>query len=267
MKELFELYNNENTIYDKNSAINQRLLYAHCNSKSKCWKDFKKSAKKEYNMLPFPYIGIKYFSIKPKILVIGLNLNDCGHWDAPNEFLLTTQYTLLSGWKKIRFGNDSKKYKGTIFYHRVALYSLIILNKFNIIRFTNNDIINNFESLSSAIDYIAFTEAVKCSPYSKNSESKPGKNMISECFDRFLKKEIAILNPNFIISMGKETFYKNDFDCKLLIKSKNISISRLFFNRKKIFLIEVIHPTAPNGGNSNKIPKEFLNIINKCDFA
>ena len=249
----------EKLYVSKNILINTKdvLLHENCIYKDNCWNN--KSIEKRgkiWNRISFPYIGEGYDG---DLMCIGLNLHNCGGKTALNELIngndkhIGVKNYLKKGIKKINFNN--KEYPGTLLFHRVAVYSNIILN--NCI--CPND---NFK-LVDIYKKIVFLEAIKCSP--KENISQPEPNMYNYCPNKILLNEINILKPKKILIFGRVSdIFKNKYginDTSIYSKNRNIELFKISIENKIIDIIKIIHPTA-RGGNKIQLYKELLNVIN-----
>jgi hypothetical protein len=259
--DLLKYYSSKGVISDNQGSISCNLLYESCECSKECWAGLE-DKKAEWNKIQFPFVGPKYFSQKKKILVVGLNLNEYGGHDSLINLAMDAQYALLNHWQKIRFGNTYDNYRGSIFWHRVALYSAIILSAQEL-HLLSDDMLTDFENLSRVMEKISFIEAVKCSPYDKESESSPSTVMKINCTSNFLLQEIHELSPDCLIIMGKETLnVPGNIEQEFISKSENgnIDLSQIKIGEKLIPVYTVIHPTAI-GGNNTEIGREFKGLV------
>lgn len=259
--ELLKYYSEKGVITDDQGSILCPPLYESCECRKDCWSGIEKM-KTDWNKIQFPFIGDNYFNQDKKVLVVGLNLNEYGGYKALIHLSLNVQYAILNHWQKIRFGNIFEDYRGSVFWHRVALYSAIILNYFKL-QELNQDMLTDFENLSQTMEKISFINAVKCSPKDDNSESSPTQIMKTNCPKTFLVKELLELNPDVLIIMGKDTLIMPEkFNQNYISSSKsgNIDSYKLNNGNKIISSYIITHPTA-RGGNNSDIPYEFKDFI------
>ena len=208
--------------------------------------------------ISFPWIG--RFYEKYKILVIGVNMNGYGGYDA---FKLLVDYAIseLKVGKKKLF--KSKDYPGTLYYHRLLSYASILLEKYKIVEETKDGLFPNKETLIKTFDFISITNSIKCSP--RGERGKPTNEMWNNCPTYILKEELKILKPKTVLILGKSDNYKyfknNVLDELILEKRTNKIISgkgRLNSNELEYFIIP--HP-ASFGGTSPSILNDFKKII------
>ena len=261
--ELMQYYCDQNVIKDNQSSINDVLLHESCTFANECWVNMDEK-KRGYNKIQFPYVGAKYLTSKTKLLVMGLNLYEHGGWNSLRKDLLNVQFALYKKWKRIRLGNLVENYPGTIFWHRVAVYSSVILKQLGYHKI-KDDLSNDFDGLANVIDKISFIEAVKCSPHDPNSRSAPTSTMKTNCQKAFLAKEIKVLSPDYLLILGKETLVDNDTiqkEITLTSSEGNIYFGYVSINQEKFRFFQVIHPTALGGSDREIIP-EFENLVKK----
>jgi|JI10StandDraft_1071094.scaffolds.fasta_scaffold01502_11 hypothetical protein len=258
---LFKHYVEKGVIADNQGSLYAGPLYDSCTKCGECWAGLE-DRRAEWNKMQIPYVGAKYHGEAHRVLVVGLNLNEFGGLFSLIELAMNAQFALMNHWQKIRFGLTYKEYRGSIFWHRVALYSAIILSDRELHSFAS-DVLTDFESLAAAMGKIAFVEAVKCSPWDPNTESQPTSTMKANCIETFLIKEIEEMNPETILIMGKETLLlpaSSEVRATASSASGNINFMSVDMAGKERRLFKVTHPTA-RGGNSTDIPLEFRNFL------
>jgi hypothetical protein len=249
--------------YDKLNDI-LPLLHNSCLHHEKCWKknigeQDKNSGKEklDYNRISYPYIGEEY---KNQLLCIGINLYDWGGWNALENLFCEENGVIKSlekNKKRMNFGVEN--YRGTLFFHRLAVYASIILEKHlntygkTVISQNGKNIYDDFEVLVGTVKKIAFVEAVKCSP--KGNRSCPTREMLTFCPQYFLLKEILVLKPEVILILGKEVFEAlkeasnviYSFSIKDVSYSQRCGFYELGVEGQNFKRFWVIHPTAPRG--------------------
>jgi hypothetical protein len=255
VNELIKVYQDKNILQNGNEV----LLHNNCIYCDKCWTEKSKLKRgKEWNKIAFPYIGEKYGEEgNNNLMCIGLNFNEYGGKNAHDELFNGNKAQpgvinyLKSGKVKINFNNPD--YSGTILWHRLAIYSNIILH---------GKISLKDDVISSIFEKIVFLEAIKCSP--KGNKSKPEPEMINYCPENILFKEIEILKPKIILFLGKETsdIFKKKLKCSNYDSTDNVEYYEVLYNQNKIKVFKIIHPTA-RGGNSIKLYNELLEFRNK----
>jgi hypothetical protein len=259
-------------LYLANNVIdeqcNEKALYRYCPDWKQCWHDEqsieqKKGGENEdktWNKIQCPYVGEHYN--QGRILFVGLNLLTYGGWHSIID-LFNGKYgvkdSLRSNKKRMTFNNA--KYKGTLIFHRLAVYAYSILYPFsdsNPYELTNE--------LADACEYIAFVEAVKCSPDDGNA-CTPIWEMPNRCPERYLMKEIEILQPAKIVFFDKKTFqlFLSLSGAKIISQEdKFISYYRILFEGRSIEAIYIVHPAYRKGGASRdigpRLKKNFQSI-------
>ena len=125
IKKLEKLYSSKNILINGKDVV----LHENCICKDNCWSNQSiRNRGRDGNKISFPYIGDEY---NGELMCIGINLNEYGGKNAQNELIngntdqIGVRNFLKTGKKKINF--NSKSYKGTILYHRIAVYSNIRL--------------------------------------------------------------------------------------------------------------------------------------------
>lgn len=233
-------------------------LEKYCMHSDSCWKGIEDRGRivetsetesnLEHSNLYIPWIGEKYDKLK--LVILGINMNDCGGYDAEESLALSAKDAILQGQKRINFGNHD--YHGTMFWHRVAAYAVAFMESAGIIKPNwQDDDFPSKEDISLAFEYFAITNSIKCSPKStKDSKdrSKPTGAMWNNCPSYILKKELETLAPEKILLTGisdNANYFNNkvlDQPCNL-IKLENIKHGIGLLNGKKIEIFVVPHPS------------------------
>jgi hypothetical protein len=266
--------------YDKLNEI-LPLLHNSCLHREKCWKNIGKQDKNsgkeklDYNRISYPYIGEEY---KNQVLCIGINLYDWGGWNALKNLFCKENGVIKSlekNKKRMNFGVEN--YRGTLFFHRLAVYASIILEKElntdgkTVISQNGKNIYDDFEVLVRTVKKIVFVEAVKCSP--KGNRSCPTWEMLTSCPQYFLLKEILVLKPEVILILSKEVLEAlkeasnviHSFSIKDVSYSQRCGFYELGIEGQNFKGFWVIHPTAPkrksfSGGVSTEIACELFKL-------
>ena len=106
--------------------------------------------------------------------------------------------------------------------------------------------------------YIFWTHFSKCFPgkYSNGNHKQPNK----VCAKKFLKKEIDLINPDYIILVGKHSIkFITDLDLiKAIPLNGNNFIQK---NKKKIEIISIIHPSNANNACKNDKKYKYFETI------
>ena len=149
----------------KEIGVFETPLHTNCKNYIKCWENL--SAKQPHgdrSKIYLPYIGNKYN--ETKILVIGINMNNYGGIDAAHYLLHTAMDELAKGKKKL-FSNET--YKGSMLFYQTYKYASILCKS----------LIPEFnERLNNPLEYIAFTNHIKCSPDDGKNECTKEKILI-----------------------------------------------------------------------------------------
>lgn len=82
----------------------------------------------------------------------------------------------------------------------------------------------NLSKNDSIFERVALTNLVKCQ-FEGNEQDRLKMKTIKQCYDKFLKEEIELLNPKIIIALGREV--------ESFLKNQNI----------KIEIIYILHPS------------------------
>lgn len=249
------LYKNLNLIDDENKLV---TLHKDCPFSSDCWKKAKgrmPDSNDEFWTVTRPWIGENYSELK--LLIFGENFNEYGSYYGAIKNI-TEAKKQLKNERKITF--KSPTYKGSIFYHRIALYAHAIGQIENIFELQSEH--PTPKQIAQSLDYIAFTNQVKCPPIGNNS--KPTKKMWNNCGNFILKKEIKLIKPKIILVVGKTDNF-NYFNHKVLdnpitLKSKaSIQFGIGFIDNLKLKIYVVPHP-ASRGGNRKAIYNELKQV-------
>jgi hypothetical protein len=254
IKDLGNLYASKNILINGIDV----LLHENCVHKDNCWNSESINKRGDrWNKIAFPYIGDEY---NGDLMCIGLNLHEYGGKGAQNELIKGNAQQigvinyLKKGIKLINF--NSNNYPGTIIFHRIAVYSNIILN--------NSICPNDNKKLSEIYSKIVFLEAIKCSP--ALNKSRPEPEMNNYCPNDILLNEIDILKPKRILILGNLllNILKNKYKVigeSIYSKHGNIEIFNIVMKDDIIKIYKIIHPTA-YGGNRVEIYQELFNAIN-----
>jgi len=277
------------SFYSKEKFFNG-LLHESCENAEKCWKRLNIKIKKasKWNYFSLPYIGKKY---KRELVVVGLNINKGGGRNLQeiqirgiekmkkedlhdNDKRYGYKYdpgvidSLKKGCKSIKFENGMKKavdkrdldkiYGGTLLWHRVAVYSKILLDNYC------DDVADNSEELSKIYERIIFMDAIKCSP--DRDRSKPTKEMEKMCSKYIFFKELEIIKPRNILIMSKpvakmmreEYMNRNsgDFPCN----GKDIDHRKIKIAGESVNVYYIAHPSRVSG---TELYKELNDIKKK----
>ena len=265
LSRLLRLYKRNDVLTDSGQVIDALPLHEACPDTEVCWADCH-SGQADWNRIQLPFIGPSYLNHPARLLAVGLNLNggDGGGLFFVHKLVVYAQALLLARHKKIHFG--ARDYAGSPLWHRLAAYSLLIVRPDWDLRdgelwLQGTHLLDSFGALSDALNYIAFTELIKCSP--KGKKSKPTKAMRSRCPRRFLRNELDILAPRTILVLGIETAYDLPLGrCKLKARTEDsrIRLYSALLNDEEVSVISVFHPTA-RGGTSDRLVSDFAGFL------
>lgn len=256
METFRQLYKSLNLIDDENKLV---TLHKDCPFSCECWKKAKDrmpASNDGFWTVTRPYIGDHYSDLK--LLVFGENFNEYGSYYGALK-LITEAKKQLKTSKKITF--KSSTYKGTIFYHRIALYAHAIVQIENL--FESQSEHPTPQKIAQSLNYIAFTNHVKCSPIGNNSEQTT--EMWDNCGNFILKNEIKIMKPKIILVAGKidnfNYFNHKVLDAPITLKSRASIQFGIGFIDKLKFRIYVVPHSASRGGNRKTIYDELKQVL------
>jgi len=277
------------------------LLHETCENAKKCWeKKLNDNVKNEskWNYFSLPYIGKKY---KNELAVVGLNVNKGGSRNLQeiqirgiNPFMedkkphdndiygykynpgVIESFKIEStkpkhkrkqkvffkeGMDEAQKRRDSDKYGGTELWHRVAVYSKILLNEYD------DNIENDFAKLAEIYERIIYMDAIKCSPATEKSE--PTGKMGKLCPNYIFFKELEIIKPKNILIMSHlaAKLIRENKEYKYIDGSEDFPGTGRDYDRYKIEIGKesvnvyyIVHPTA-YGGNRKVLFSEFAEFV------
>jgi len=262
-------------------------LHESCKHAEECWKRLDNKAKKApWNYFSLPYIGKEYDG---KLLCVAANVNKGGGrnlqemcirgikaFDTDKERHENDKYgekydpgvieSLEKGYKNINFKNGMKKmgesYGGTPLWHRIAVYSKILLDGYY------SNVADDFKELAKIYERIIFMDAIKCSPATIDS-SIPGE-MEELCPEYIFFKELEIIQPDNILIMyhngaklirGKYNPIEGSKDFPG--SNKDIDYCQIKIGEKIVNIYYIVHPTTPRRGNRTGLFKEFADFLIK----
>lgn len=136
-----------------------------------------------------PWIGAHYEATR--LVVLGENFYDHGGWDEAEQLVRWVMPRLARGIRRMNFG--VKRYKGSLFQHRAALYARVWLEALGF----------GAVPIGEVYEHVAFTNAVKCSPRAtEGTRSTPNPVMWSSCPRHVLAGELAALGARRIVVIG-----------------------------------------------------------------
>lgn len=158
----------------------------------------------ENGKISLPWIGPAYENYR--ILVLGENFYECGGLEAETILIQDAMKQMKQNKKRVfggeSYSSDGKKYRGTFLYYRMACYSKT-LTLFLDQAVASVDLLELGEAskVVGFLDFVAHTNHIKCSP--SGNLSRPELEMWQQCGKHILSDEIEILEPKWIIVMGK----------------------------------------------------------------
>ncbi len=193
-------------------------LHQNCERASKCWQSIPEDrypkSESHCNRITLPWVGGDYRT--SRVLVIGENFYEMGGLNACTDLVNDAMNLMIRDNKKRIFGggktSTGKTYGGTFFYYRMAHYSGALVRFLE----TGNSIPDFSEftepnRIARYFDNIAYTNHIKCSPL--GNRSRMSAEMWSQCGKHILSEEIEILEPKWIIVLGKanNAYYLKQF--------------------------------------------------------
>ena len=290
-KELNDFYCKESFFDDR---VPQGILYKSCKCAVNCWNGISSEVRKTsaWNYFSLPYIGDNYSG---ELVCVGLNVNEGGGrnlqeiqikgYDKNKPLHKNDKFaykykpgvieSLRKGNKNVSFREGMKLavekkdlekiYGGTLFWHRIAVYSKILLDGYD------NNVMNNSSELAKIFERIIYMDAIKCSPANKRSE--PTEKMKRLCPTYILVKELEIIKPNNILIMSRPTarIVREIYHCvggsvDFPGLNKDFDFYQIDINGKKINVFYIIHIGERGKGKSGtrmELFKEFGDFISE----
>lgn len=256
-KSFKELY----TKLSLNDYDGARTLHSNCRFAKECWESAEHRKPKEgsnESQIYYPWIGSNYDKLR--LLVLGINMNSHGGMNAAQSLIEKAIQHLGKGKKRL-FAN--KKYRGSMFFYMAARYTAIFAKAKQIPGFTENTCTSDKGVVASSLDFIAYTNQIKCSPDDEKREdaeklkSKPTIKMWENCSGYILKEELEYLKPNNIFIFG-ESDNKIYFERRILdsgytdVKKRNqVSNAKGHINGRPVNIFIFPHPGVPKGINKS----------------
>lgn len=191
-----DMYTQEELVFDDNN----------CRKAEICWKGIPENQKGPHNKIYQPYVGKDYD--KSKVVVIAENFYKNGidgDLKKAEKLAKEAKEELLQR-KRVRFGNLPNKYRGTFLWYWLGAYGIMLAEKRGLDKAEWEKGMPTKESAAKGFDYLAYTNHVKCSPCDSDDKDDRGrpKNdiMWKNCAEFILKKELALLEPNWLLIMG-----------------------------------------------------------------
>lgn len=250
-EQLLALYRSKKLLnYEKPVPV---ALHLHecCDMATRCWptKVLKRRPEpgSDTGKISLPWIGAKYD--KFRILGLGENLYECGGLEACTDLIKLAKTEMMEkNTKRVLASGKTVKdkiYRGTYFYYKMACYCRV-LTHFLDEGATDKILPGPFDAnlVAEFFDLIAYTNHVKCSP--SRDLSRPETAMWEECGKHILVDEIRLLDPKWIIVLGKGN---NSYFLSRLINPTEVqsigAVSGFMgqVNGKSIRVIVVPHPS------------------------
>lgn len=178
---------------------NLLLLHSHCRHRDICWKGIQQRIPAKYGYISRPWIGPNYPT--HRIVFIGINMNGFGGGDANLSLFQLAISEMKAGTRRVL---KQPNYSGTELYYKVACYTSAILTLIGEgSGQISLDVDPSPQSVASCLEYVAFTNYVKCSPIPEDGDrSKPSQGMWENCGKHVLESELSILSPEIVVLLG-----------------------------------------------------------------
>jgi len=157
-----------------------------------------------------------------------------------------------------------KPYNGTELWHRVAVYSAILLEEWS------PDVIYDFVKLAEIYEHIIYMDAIKCSP--ATPASKPKGSMGETCIKNIFLKELEIIEPKNILIMdhlAAEILIKKKKEENKYIgdskdfpgTNKDYARCKIEINNEIVNVYYIVHPSCPGRGNRKGLFEKFADFV------
>lgn len=195
-------------------------LYECCANKDDCWRGVNPECRPEaeHIVISNPWVGAKYDELR--LLIIGMNTNSWVGEGALKYLVETACEELRSNpsRREVFINSDPlQRYGGTVFYHRAGACAFEFARSAKLAQERSTRCDDGFPSnldISEAYDFVSYTNQVKCTL--KGGRGKPTTAMWNNCGAHVLRDEIRILEPKYILVLGKrynwEYFYRKVLD-------------------------------------------------------
>ena len=118
-------------------------------------------------------------------------MNNYGGSEATTHLMEVAKKELPLGKKKL-FKN--KTYKGSMLFYQIERFANILCtSKLSDFKDTHGE----------SLEYIAYSNHIKCSPDNRKSKVNPSKKMWENCGNHILSHEIEILKPKYLFILGE----------------------------------------------------------------
>jgi hypothetical protein len=187
------------------------------------------------------------------------------------RFLAVAARASFAGGKKRLFRTPSKKYPGTLVWHRAAAYAATWLSAAGQLD-TPVAKAHDGGALAAAMDRLAMVQHVKCSPKVGRGEQTPA--MWSNCGEHLLRDEVSILKPARIIVLGNGENFSNlqrvvlqgaclrrtEQAVTIGEKHTNVFVEQWRLGDSDVGVLVVPHPAWP-GGTSKKLMAAVESVV------
>lgn len=200
-------------------------LHAACARAPGCWAEVppehRPGAGEARAQAYLPWVGEHY--PESRLLVVGLNMNESGGPDVYRSQVPAAQEELLAR-SRLRFGNDPRAYRGTMYDVRLLLCAWAALRALGVGPLrdaADEDLLAartqphhpRRRDFAAGYDFLAMTNAVKCGPLARPGGGQEGpvryRNgaptgaMVRECPAHVLRPEIDALRPQMVLALGQ----------------------------------------------------------------
>ena len=208
-----------------------------------------------------PWVGSRYKELR--ILAIAINMNGYGGLNAAVELVEGARKEMCEGTRKVFI--DPPIYTGTLLYHRLACYTTAIAEAKRLMKCAwCSDGSPAPDEVEPALDFVAYTNQVKCSP--KGDLSQPTWGMWKNCGKHILSREMKLLTPEIILVLGTDS---NATSFEGLLKSQpeyeaegKCRSATVAFQGRLIRVFVVPHPGRPRGAACSIIG-DFRELVKK----
>jgi hypothetical protein len=200
MSVFLDLYKRLNIL---SRAGEELSLYRMCPNREDCWQNAKDRVPPKDNdwcTISYPWVGPRYEELR--LVAIGENLNEYGGLNALVELIEEAKDLILNGYRRVRFHAAFDKYPGSFLWHRLGCYAVALGASRGVMTPKwDTDGYPVPKDVSTAFDWIAFTEHIKCAP--QGEKSKPTVAMWERCGTHILREELMLLEPKHILVLGQ----------------------------------------------------------------
>jgi hypothetical protein len=261
MKGFIDLYERLNLISKTGEGF---PLHRMCSNREECWKNALDRIPPDHNdwsQISKPWRGPRYEELR--LVAIGENLNEYGGLNALAELTEEAKDLILDGYRRVRFHAAFDEYAGSFLWHRLGCYSAAIGESLGVMTPKwGTDGYPEPKDVAVAIDWIAFTEHVKCAPLG----GKPTPAMWEHCGTHILREELSLLEPKHILVLGqsnnawflsKHVFASNWKDEK---KIGSVTMAKGELHGKPVVVWIVPHPQS-YGGTAKSILDDLRKVL------